>query len=459
MEHTLLTRGVATDTERVLNGGSPSLRYERWHAYDELDGEFTHQDRAIDLKAIAERVDEVCRGNYNAWHQRYADAAEALGARVWCTKTTDWRAVVGWSTNPALETGITLHRTLGFPYLPGSAIKGLLHHAAEGELHSPSSPQANDALTRPARDERLDDATAQHLLSALRRCRLVHRIFGSLTSTGLDKKSSPGVADLIEAWRELLQPRIERDTPGLSATWRETWEEIQCLSEPTGGILTCWDAVPLKQTAASSLSYLEVDVLTPHYDHYHIKKHLPTDDCHQKPNPVPFLVIVPGTAFEFRFRHRHLGTFPENPPSGVVESKVRQWLDYALSSLGIGAKTTAGYGYLSGQGPLPVAAPESWLGGPGSLPFEKPPWKPPNPDARKRAQQHLIGRDLASAIDMVVGGSALRDAEAQLELARLIHEIESHRLVIETWRKGSKKRARARVAWFDRLLSNLSEDE
>ncbi|RME57088.1 MAG: type III-B CRISPR module RAMP protein Cmr6, partial [Deltaproteobacteria bacterium] len=38
------------------------------------------------------------------------------------------RLSIGFGTESALETGITLHRLYGMPYLPGSAIKGVTRH-------------------------------------------------------------------------------------------------------------------------------------------------------------------------------------------------------------------------------------------------------------------------------------------------------------------------------------------
>jgi CRISPR-associated protein Cmr6 len=47
-----------------------------------------------------------------------------------CCKITkfkpDWRVVVGLGTDSVYETGITLHHIYGFPYIPASAIKGIV---------------------------------------------------------------------------------------------------------------------------------------------------------------------------------------------------------------------------------------------------------------------------------------------------------------------------------------------
>jgi CRISPR-associated protein Cmr6 len=46
----------------------------------------------------------------------------------------DWRVVVGLGEASIYETNITLHHIYGIPYIPASAIKGILHHYAKEQL-------------------------------------------------------------------------------------------------------------------------------------------------------------------------------------------------------------------------------------------------------------------------------------------------------------------------------------
>lgn len=51
---------------------------------------------------------------------------QACGYHVAALKTSpDWRVVIGLGSASVLETGLTTHRVYGFPYLPGSSVKGL----------------------------------------------------------------------------------------------------------------------------------------------------------------------------------------------------------------------------------------------------------------------------------------------------------------------------------------------
>jgi len=49
----------------------------------------------------------------------------ALGGRIIGARTT-WRLVVGLGSNPVLESGFSLDRNLGLPFIPGTMVKGLL---------------------------------------------------------------------------------------------------------------------------------------------------------------------------------------------------------------------------------------------------------------------------------------------------------------------------------------------
>jgi CRISPR type III-B/RAMP module RAMP protein Cmr6 len=51
----------------------------------------------------------------------------------------DWRMAIGLGNKSVYEVGMTLHHIYGFPYIPGTAIKGIAHHYAsylqkEGKL-------------------------------------------------------------------------------------------------------------------------------------------------------------------------------------------------------------------------------------------------------------------------------------------------------------------------------------
>ena len=53
----------------------------------------------------------------------------ARGLKLYCVDATvDWRLIVGLGSEHVQETNMTLHHIYGIPYIPGSAVKGVLRH-------------------------------------------------------------------------------------------------------------------------------------------------------------------------------------------------------------------------------------------------------------------------------------------------------------------------------------------
>ena len=51
------------------------------------------------------------------------------GIKLYCIDATvDWRLILGLGSENVLETNMTLHHIYGIPYIPGSAVKGILRH-------------------------------------------------------------------------------------------------------------------------------------------------------------------------------------------------------------------------------------------------------------------------------------------------------------------------------------------
>jgi len=78
------------------------------------------------------------------YHDAYARWKELLdkSAHV-CTKELAVRGtlIVGLGGESVLETGITVQRAYGMPYIPGSALKGLARRYAEGTLAEKNDPE------------------------------------------------------------------------------------------------------------------------------------------------------------------------------------------------------------------------------------------------------------------------------------------------------------------------------
>jgi CRISPR-associated protein Cmr6 len=106
----------------------------------------------------------------------------------------------------------------------------------------------------------------------------------------------------------------------------------QAESQEQAGNITFFDAIPARAP------WFKLDVMTPHYSEYYQGNKPPADWL--SPNPVYFLTVE-NTPFCFAIATRCWS----DPRASIFITKVQTWLKEAISTLGIGAKTSAGYGY------------------------------------------------------------------------------------------------------------------
>ncbi len=102
-----------------------------------LDKYIQSQDR--ESKASRPRLIKEVAGirepkqEYAAFLVRWQRALTDIGARCRKAKALE-RVIVGLGSESVLETSVTLHRTYGVPYIPGSALKGLASSYARNYL-------------------------------------------------------------------------------------------------------------------------------------------------------------------------------------------------------------------------------------------------------------------------------------------------------------------------------------
>jgi len=147
------------------------------------------------------------------------------------------------------------------------------------------------------------------------------------------------------AWHQILgTPYLPGSSvKGVVRSWQRVWKEedeerSNRIFGPRGsdisrvGSVIFLDAIPAGQTK------LKADVMTPHYGPYYQGDEPPADWF--SPVPVPFLVVDSKQDFLF-------GLIPRRPTDEIDKNdcrKAAEWLKEALSYIGAGAKTAAGYG-------------------------------------------------------------------------------------------------------------------
>lgn len=89
---------------------------------------------------LVEEVAEIpAWQDYQRFFDRWRESLTACGAKTGEAQTLG-RMVVGLGGEAVLETAITLHRTYGVPYIPGSALKGLAASYARRRLGAEWNP-------------------------------------------------------------------------------------------------------------------------------------------------------------------------------------------------------------------------------------------------------------------------------------------------------------------------------
>jgi len=143
----------------------------------------------------------------------------------------------------------------------------------------------------------------------------LHRI------SGLPVIPGSGLKGAARAYAMLVEKRNEEDA------------EVRAVfgTQKEAGSVVFLDAIPL---VAPSFA---LDIMNSHYPKYYESKGRKPPADWESPNPV-FFLTVERTPYQFALIGRKRGAVAE------VEAAER-WLRGALCELGIGAKTSAGYGY------------------------------------------------------------------------------------------------------------------
>jgi len=148
----------------------------------------------------------------------------------------------------------------------------------------------------------------------------LHRIYGFPIIPGSALKG------LARSYAELVEGKNENDA---------TFAAVFGQSPPAAraGQVIFFDAIP----ANSANLRLDLDVMNPHYSEYYRGGNIPPAD-YLNPVPIYFLTVGPGSEFLFAVISER----------AELASQAEFWLRGGLTELGVGAKTTAGYGFFEG---------------------------------------------------------------------------------------------------------------
>ncbi len=258
---------------------------------------------------------------------------------------TQWRLIVGLGSSHPAETSMTLDHIYGIPYIPGSAIKGVLNHywikekmyeTANKLFGSEELMEIENALQKN-RENLLKEnkkplfygvySFIEQLSVKMSFVSKNGKVIETLQNRDEIRKSFSEKCRLKEQMMPLLEKLLDSEDFQKDV---KIYQELFGTQERIGKIIF-FDAFPVND----KFSFVD-DVMTPHFGDYYGKTAPPAD--YLNPNPIKFLTVK-GT-FRFIFIHRPLNG---NIKSDLLK-EVSDSFTKALEIYGIGAKTAVGYG-------------------------------------------------------------------------------------------------------------------
>lgn len=284
------------------------------------------------LEAVRDAAAKADHELLAAWNARWQAAAREARAEVFSLRT-DWRLITGLGRKGPLEVGFTFHR-YGFPYLPGSSVKGL---ARAWGLFTIAEALGEDGLAAVAEVQQRESNGREKTQPVTTLLRLL-------------ETDAPDV--FARRWEQALA--------GARAEARARADAFRAIFGTTAcaGGAVFFDAIP------AAMPRLELDIMNPHVPHYYRDGDRTPPASWQSPVPVYFLTVAPGT--EFRFAVGWRGRLDE---AGRAHREcAKTWLIAALTKLGAGAKTGAGYGYFQPASIQEISAPSAAAAAPAREP-------------------------------------------------------------------------------------------
>lgn len=258
------------------------LAYDAWAPVEPGDGKVPDADKDPWLEKLAEiKIDDDYKNYFTTWKQSLDDVYTLTA-----TFTLESRLLLGHGEPSAAEVGLKVHHTWGVPVIPGSALKGLLHHYLT--ITYGNDPNFKGVTWDGSRITKGPG-------------RAIHALFGG--------PEVPGKAE-----------KDKEDTDKAAA-----------------GFVTFHDALCIpyykdKNNYKNKQPYA-VDVLTYHQESYYRDKGKEAPNDYDSPTPIGFLTVRPGVEFLVAL----------SGPEKFVELALQK-LDDALKEWGVGGKTSAGYG-------------------------------------------------------------------------------------------------------------------
>lgn len=270
------------------------LAYDAWAPTEVTDGKVSDDNRRPWLEKLAElAVSPDYARSFERWKASFSSAGDRLAEL-----TLTSRLLIGHGNASAIDVGLTVHHTWGVPFIPGSALKGLVAHYVDA-TYGPT-----DASKKPW-EQQGDERVRSDYQGVTWNRRRIER--------------GPGVV-----YRALFGAPDARE----DATMRENGFEAGAAA----GLVTFHDALYVPGSLAGNKPFA-ADVLTVHQKGYYDSSGQSAPNDYDGPNPVAFLTVRPQCRLLLAL----------SGPSEWTELAAQLLAD-ALKNWGVGGKTAAGYG-------------------------------------------------------------------------------------------------------------------
>jgi len=274
--------------EQFKDISNPNLLFTKYVRGWQNDWGFESKDKGSFLeraiKVINDNNVNYDRTIYNKFLTRWQFLLNSIKA-VQIKGKVHWRLIVGLGSGSVLETSMTLHHILGAPFIPGTALKGVVSsYYIEKNRENIESNMKEVNIKRKQENKK-------------------------------EKEYEPN---------ELEEFAMNEDEQYIKLFGNEKQK----------GKVTFLDAYPAK------VPRLEMDIMNPHYQKYYSgdkdnkNKPIPPADW-LSPNPIKFVTVAKDAEFVFAFKTN------ENSLTEEIKTLIKE----TLENSGIGAKTSVGYGY------------------------------------------------------------------------------------------------------------------
>lgn len=290
--------------------------------------------------------------------RRWGEMVVQRGATPFLRFTAS-RLIVGLGNDTVIEIHLRLHHVHGYPFIPGTVLKGIARTAA---LHELAAQLGISGLTIEKYGQRKPPGGDKPQPTPLDK-------LGSL----LESQLLTGEGKAIPVAVTLLQDLQSDDAVALDAPIRQisleefaghfgvsTFRSIFGSLDQAGGIVF-FDSLPAETPK------MEAEIMNAHYPKYYTDPDPSFPHDSEKPNLITYLAVGAGVPFGFAVAGR-----PGIDDTLVAQARV--YLDYGLQSIGIGAKTAAGHGLFAKVRPAKEqkAQPEPDIPTPNQDPVSEP---------------------------------------------------------------------------------------